>query len=377
MPWSVAMARVRNACHGSVTTTAVDHRWLFICDSTAAMLLNVSLPEPTATTRSAGTPCWVSQILPAEASVNRSPVRLPPTVMMRGATWSFHRSRACTSRAVNTEDGRPSNCAAPSTTIVSETRRSSWRANHQTRPAVTTSTSRTSTIRATAALRASRSAVKRSPAVAAVRHEHGATGLQSRHRDTERRARHVVEPHVVEEVHRRGVAAVLAADTELEVRLGLTTLLGTDPHQRAHPVDVDRLERRDPEDPLLQVRREEGGLDVVAGEAPGGLGEVVGAEGEEVGGLGDLPGRDGGPGQLDHRADQVLDVDALALADLVADALGLLADQLELLHRVDQRDHDFDDRVAAGLLPLGGGLDDGAHLHREQAGHHDPQPHAA
>ena len=35
MPWSVAIARVRSACHGSVTTTAVDQRLLFICDSTA------------------------------------------------------------------------------------------------------------------------------------------------------------------------------------------------------------------------------------------------------------------------------------------------------------------------------------------------------
>src|SRR6478735_2431565 len=238
MPWSVAIARARRACHGSVTTTAVFHPSVFIRDSTAAMLLNVSLPESTATTRSAGTPCWVSQILPAEASVNRSPERLPPTVTMRGATWSFHRSRACTRRAVNTEDGRPSNWAAPSTTIVSETRRSSWRANHQTRPAVTTSTSRTSTIKATAALRASRSgAIKRSPAVAAFRHERCAARVQ---------------PHVVEEVHRRRVTAVLAAHAELEVRLGGTALLAGDPHQRADAVDVDRLERGHPEDPLLQ-----------------------------------------------------------------------------------------------------------------------------
>ena len=34
--------------------------------------------------------------------------------------------------------------------------------------------------------------------------------------------------------------------------------------------------------PWVEVRREERRLDVVAREAPGGLGQVVGAEGEEV-----------------------------------------------------------------------------------------------
>ena len=203
MPWSVAIARVRSACHGSVTTTAVDHPSDFICRldrGHAAQRVaagrrpprlvggHAVLGQPDLAGRRLGEP--VARALAAHGDDARRDVVL-------------HRSRACTRRAVNTEDGRPSNWAAPSTTIASETRRSSWRANHQTRPAVTTSTSRTRTSRATAALRASRSAIKRSPAVAAVRHERGATGLQPRHRDAERRAGDVVEPHVVEEVHRR------------------------------------------------------------------------------------------------------------------------------------------------------------------------------
>ena len=84
-----------------------------------------------------------------------------------------------------------------------------------------------------------------------------------------------------------GVAAVFAADAELEVRAGGAALVGADLHQSADAVGVDGFEGRDREDTLVQIGREDGGFDVVAGEPPGGLGEVVGAEGEEVGSFGD------------------------------------------------------------------------------------------
>src|SRR5512141_1554704 len=102
--------------------------------------------------------------------------------------------------------------------MASETRRSSWRATHQTRPAVARTTSRATTRSAASVLTARRSKVtERSPAVAAFRGEGGAAGLQPGDRHPERRAGHVVEADVVEEVHRRGVAAVLAADPEVQV----------------------------------------------------------------------------------------------------------------------------------------------------------------
>jgi hypothetical protein len=66
----------------------------------------------------------------------------------------------------------------------------------------------------------------------------------------------------VEEVHRLGVTAVLAADAQLEAGAGGAALLGGDPDQPAHPVPVDRLERRDAEDAQLQVAPEERALDV-------------------------------------------------------------------------------------------------------------------
>src|SRR6185437_10240303 len=110
------------------------------------------------------------------------------------------------------------------------------------------------------------------------------------------------------EVHRVRIAAVLTADAQLQLRTYLPAALGADPDQLTDALPVQRLERADPEDALLQVVREERRLYVIAGEAPGGLGQVVGAEGEELGGLGDLVGGERGPRQLDHRPDQDLDV---------------------------------------------------------------------
>src|SRR5207245_1736790 len=51
--------------------------------------------------------------------------------------------------------------------------------------------------------------------------ERGAGGGQPRDRDAERRARHVVQARVMEELDRARVAAVLAADAHLQLRLDL------------------------------------------------------------------------------------------------------------------------------------------------------------
>src|SRR5215210_6939849 len=81
------------------------------------------------------------------------------------------------------------------------------------------------------------------------------------------RAAHVVEPGHLEVSDRVGVAAVLAADPELELGLGLAADPGGQPHQPAHSEPVDRLERTAVEDPALHVAVEEAALDVVAREA--------------------------------------------------------------------------------------------------------------
>ena len=86
----------------------------------------------------------------------------------------------------------------------------------------------------------------------------------------------------MEEVDRVGVAAVFTANADRQHRIGAAALVHGDADQPADADPVERLERRDVEDPGLQVGREERALDVVAAEAPDRLGQIVGAEGEEV-----------------------------------------------------------------------------------------------
>ena len=102
------------------------------------------------------------------------------------------------------------------------------------------------------------------------------------------RAGDVVEADLVAELDRARVAAVLAADAELEVGPRGAPLLDGDLHQRAHAVAVDGDERVDRRRCPARRSVREHRRHVVAGEAEGGLGQVVGAEGEELGRLGDL-----------------------------------------------------------------------------------------
>src|SRR4029453_3737548 len=70
------------------------------------------------------------------------------------------------------------------------------------------------------------------------------TRLQPCDRDAEGTAGHVVEPGVVEEVDRLRVAAVLAADSDLQVRAGLAPLVRGDTDESADTEGVEGLERR-------------------------------------------------------------------------------------------------------------------------------------
>src|SRR5690349_20048766 len=119
-------------------------------------------------------------------------------------------------------------------------------------------------------------------AVAACALHRGPARLQPGDRHSERRARDVVETDMVEEVHRLWVAPVFTAHTDFEIGPGLAALLGGDLYEAADALGVERLERAYPENAEVDVAAEERALDVVAGEAPAHLREVVGAEGEEL-----------------------------------------------------------------------------------------------
>src|SRR5581483_3665594 len=144
---------------------------------------------------------------------------------------------------------------------------------------------------------------------------------------------------VVAERDRGRIAAVLAADPDLEVRIrGAATVdRGTD--QLADARDVERCERIRAKDPVLQVVRQETTLRIVAREPERGLRQVVRAEREEVGVLRELAGAQGGAWQLDHRAAAVVE------PTLFGDGSHRqLAEADELLRKRNERMHDLDAR---------------------------------
>ena len=103
-----------------------------------------------------------------------------------------------------------------------------------------------------------------------------------------------------------GIAAMFAADADLEVGPGVASLGRGHLHQRPDAGLIEGGEGILFEDAGLEVGGQEV-VDVVARDAVGGLGQIVGAEAEELGFFGDLVGGEGRARQLDHGADHVVD----------------------------------------------------------------------
>ena len=122
----------------------------------------------------------------------------------------------------------------------------------------------------------------------------------------ERRTRNVVQAGVMAEFHRARFAAVLAADTTLELRFYAAAFEYGFAHQLADAVLVEHLERVVLQDAFFDVNGQEFRY-VVAREPERHLRQVVRAEREEFGLFGDLVGRNGCARDLDHRTDHVVD----------------------------------------------------------------------
>src|SRR5262245_43097303 len=105
-----------------------------------------------------------------------------------------------------------------------------------------------------------------------------ARGREPRDRQAERRAGHVVEAGLVAELDRAGVAAVLAADPDLQAGRHGAPASDSEPDQLAHALLVERLERVVRQEAALEVRGQELALGVVARQPERRLGEVVRAE---------------------------------------------------------------------------------------------------
>src|SRR3989454_7355718 len=192
-------------------------------------------------------------------------------------------------------------------------------------------------------------------------------------RDPERGAGHVVQSYRVTELDARGVASVFAANADLEIPANLATLSDAYPHELTDPVAVDCLERVARENPLLDVIEEELWLRVIAAVPHRGLGQIVRPEREEFGVPGDLVRDEGGPRDLDHRAELVVHGDPLPVHDALRLLLEGLSFNPQLLGQAHQRDHDLRANVDAFFLKPARRFEDGAHLHLGDFGNMIPR----
>ncbi len=139
---------------------------------------------------------------------------------------------------------------------------------------------------------------------------------------------------------------MFAADSYLQVSPRAAPQLDRQLDQLADAALVQHLERIVLQDPGFHVERQEP-AGVVPGQPERGLGEVVGPEGEELGLLRDLIGRERGPWQLDHRADQIRHGAMLGLEDLLGHAPHDLRLAPQLLRHRHEGNHHFHDRGLA------------------------------
>ena len=124
-------------------------------------------------------------------------------------------------------------------------------------------------------------------------------------RDTERRATHVVQAQVVAEFHRTGIASVLAADPDLEIRTDASPKFNRHPHDFPHSLYVEGRERIIGENALLQVMKKESRFSVVPGDPEYRLRQIVRSEREEISRRRNFVRCEGRPRDLDHRPELI------------------------------------------------------------------------
>ena len=168
------------------------------------------------------------------------------------------------------------------------------------------------------------------------------------------------------------VAAVLAADADVELRIGFLAEADSHLHELAYADLVEFSERIVLEDLRVVVSAEELAR-VVAAEAVSHLREVVRTEAEEIGVLRDFVGGESRSRDLDHRADLVFELGACRLDLGVGGLDDEILDVLELFDFADERDHDLgtDGPVGMILLDVDGGTDDRGGLHLRDLGVRD------
>ena len=102
---------------------------------------------------------------------------------------------------------------------------------------------------------------------------------QTGDRNPERRTGNIVQANAMEELDAFGLTAMLAANADLEIGAGLASTLTTNFDHLAHTRLIDADKRIMFIEVMLDIEGQEVAR-IVAGEAVGRLGQVVGAEGE-------------------------------------------------------------------------------------------------
>src|SRR4029077_11134817 len=186
---------------------------------------------------------------------------------------------------------------------------------------------------------------------------------EPRNRHPEWRTRNVIKADLVTERHRGRIAAVFAANAELELLPHFAAALGGNADQFADAVAIERYERIARQNAFGRVNAQKA-CRIVAADAECGLREIVGAKREELRRLGDFVSFQRGARQFDHGADLIFELDAGLGGDLFRRRVDAFFDQIELSLAGDQRHHDFRRYRFAGFAAgLRRRLENGARLH--------------
>src|SRR5262249_10300839 len=154
-----------------------------------------------------------------------------------------------------------------------------------------------------------------------------------------------IQTNFVAESYAGRLAAVLAADADLQPWAGTAALLDADSHQPPDTHAVEHLKRIVLEDLLLEVPRDERAFGIVARVAIRGLRQVVRTEREELGDLGERAGNDARTRQLHHRSDFVVDLDAGGTDHFFGDRLCGIVGYAHLFRRSHAWNHHVGARI--------------------------------
>ena len=187
-------------------------------------------------------------------------------------------------------------------------------------------------------------------------------GGEAGDRNPEWTATDVIQAEPVAEFHAERFATVFAANAELDVRSRFASQIARHFHQTPDAALVDRGERICIDNVELGVSRQKT-PGIVATHPESRLGEIVGAEAEELRVARNFVRQQGRARNLDHGADEIIELRFLFLGHFVGHAPDDVDLELQFSRKSDQRDHDFWAHFDSAGLHFRGRFENGARLH--------------